>query len=92
MPVFQPSFVIADDNTVVALRFVESMNLARDSEEKVVDKLKGDVTIEIRTASGVSYVISARKQIEIIGKQYKLPDDPGDVRTAIFERWITCVN
>lgn len=92
MSVFQPSFVIAEDNTVVSLRFVESMNLARDSEEKVVDKLKGDVTLDIRTSSGATYVISARKQMEIIGKQYKLSEDPGEVRTAIFERWVTFIN
>lgn len=92
MSVFQPSFVIAEDNTVVSLRSVESMNLARDSEEQVVDKLKGDALIEIRTVSGAIYTISIRKQMDIIGKQYKLSDDPGEVRTAIFERWIAFIN
>lgn len=86
--VFQPSFVIAEDNTVVALRFIESMNLTRTDEEQVVDRLKGDSIIDIRTISGNSYVISSIKQMEIIGKQYKLPSDPGEVRTAIFERWL----
>jgi len=92
MSVFQPSFVIAEDNTVVSLRSVESMNLARDSEEQVVDKLKGDALIEIRTMSGAIYTISMRKQMDIIGKQYKLSDDPGEVRTAVFERWVAFIN
>jgi hypothetical protein len=92
MSVFQPSFVIAEDNTVVSLRSVESMNLARDGEEQVVDRLKGDVFIEIRTLSGATYTISMRKQMEILGKQYKLSDDPGEVRSAIFERWVAFIN
>lgn len=90
MAVFQPSFLVANDNTVVALKFIESMNLSRDVEEQVLDKLKDDVVLEIRTVGGVQYTVSSRHQMEIL-KQYCLSDDPIELRTAIFERWVNIV-
>lgn len=90
--VFQPSFVIAEDNTAISLRCIESLNLTRDEEDKTVDALKDDKIMVARTVSGVTYMISARKQMAIFGQQYKISTDPVSVRDAIFERWISFHN
>lgn len=41
----------------VLLKFIESIRI-RDDEDMVVDKLKGDVTLSIRTISGKEHVVS----------------------------------
>jgi hypothetical protein len=89
---YQPSFIIADDNTVVALRHIESINLSRQSDEKVVDNLKGDAVFTVKTVGGNVYEISSLLQKEILGKQYTLPSTPADIKSEIFQRWIAYIN
>jgi hypothetical protein len=90
--VFQPSFMVAEDNSAIALRHIESLNLTRDDEDRTVDALKDDKIMIARTVSGATYVISSRKQMSILSKQYNLSADPVSVRDAIFERWVSFNN
>jgi hypothetical protein len=89
---FPAPFVIADDNTVIALRYVESINMAKDHESTVMDNLKGDATLEIRTAGGVVYTISALRQKDVLSSRFKLRDTPQEIKSDIFERWVGFVN
>lgn len=92
MSVYQPSTVVADDKAVIALRFVESMNFSKDEEELVVEKLKDDVTIRIRTSSGLEYDISMQMQKKIYGSSYALSGDIKGLRNDIFERWLSLIS
>lgn len=91
MSVFQPPTIVADDKAVIALRFIESMNFSKDEEELVVERLKDDVTIHIRTASGKEYDISMQMQKKIYGSSYALSGDVKVLRTDIFERWLSLI-
>ena len=92
MSIFHAAFLIAEDNTVISIKFIESMNLAKDREEQTFDKLKDDITLDIKTVSGSEYTISIRRQKEIIGKQYNFPEDLIEIRNCIFEKWITYIS
>jgi hypothetical protein len=89
---YQPSFVIASDNTVIALLFIESMNFARDGEEQTLDKLRDDNIITVKTAGGSTYTLSARRHIEVLRGRFKFPEDPIELRDAIFERWVNIIS
>lgn len=89
---YQPSTIVADNKAVIALRFVESMNFSKDEEELVVEKLKDDVTIRIRTASGVEYEISMQMQRTVYSSSYALATDLKGLRNDIFERWLSLIS
>jgi len=89
---YQPPFVVVEDGSIVALQHIESMNLTRDGEEELVDRLKSDYLIKIDTTGGKSYVLSMNKQIEVLGKQYSISKDPKEVRDSIFNRWVRILN
>lgn len=86
--VFRPFIVVADDNTVIALKHIESMNIYREEEEKSVDALKGDVSISVRTVSGAVYMLSMRKQQKIFNTNYSVSSDVKELRDSIFDKWI----
>ena len=92
MSVFQPTTLVADDKSVVCLRYVESMNLTREDEDAVVETLKDDITIKIRTVSGMDHVISMQMQKTVYGSAFKIPSDLKDLREAIFERWVNVIS
>lgn len=89
---YQPTFVVAEDRTVIALKFVESMNLSREESDLVADKLKGDRIIHVTTSSGNSYAISMQTQIKLLKPQFSISDDPEELRSSIFERWVSFIN
>jgi hypothetical protein len=88
---YRPTFVVADTGEVIALRYIESMNLTRDGQQELFDKLKDDYLILITTVGGRTFSISVQHQIETMGKQYSLDKDPLVVRDAIFEKWLRII-
>lgn len=92
MAVFQPVVVATADGTLVSLRRIESMNFVRDEQEKIVDALKADCSIAIVTDSGREYQISMLRQIEVFAKGYNVSKDVQELRTAIFERWLSFIS
>lgn len=89
---YQPSTVVADNKAVIALRYIESMNFSKDEEELVIEKLKDDVTIRIRTTSGVECEISMQMQKSVYGSSCALASDPKGLRNDIFERWLSLIS
>lgn len=87
MSVYQPVMVVADDGTVISLKYVESMNFIRTDEEQTVDKLRDDCAIDIITISGQRYQISMTMQQDTFGEKYNVPTEPQELRAAIYERW-----
>lgn len=79
---------MADTGEVIALRYVESMNLTRDGQQQLFDTIRDDYLINIETVGGKSYNISVRKQLETMGESHDLEKDPLKLRDAIFGRWI----
>ena len=85
--------IYVDGGEIVSLRHIESISFGKDSEEVVIDKLKNDVTIRLRTVSGAEYTASA---INAYRKIHKLDGDlgpikqggPAEIAESIYERWI----
>jgi hypothetical protein len=57
MPLHGVTALVAISGETVLLKFVESI-LVRQEDDLVVDKLKGDVVLELRTISGKEYLVS----------------------------------
>jgi hypothetical protein len=66
---------------VVLLKFIESMHF-RKGEDATVDKLKGDLTLSIRTISGKEYVVSLTTV-----QRHDMGPDIVSLAEAIFEKW-----
>ncbi len=64
MTEYRPAFVVANTGEVIALRYIESMNLTRDGQEKLFDILKDDYLILVTTVGGNSYSISIRLKLQ----------------------------
>lgn len=92
MAVYQPVMVVSDDGTVISLRSIESMNFVRTNEDETVDKLRDDCAVVIVTKSGRQYEISMKRQVTAFGKGYSLSKDAIELRTAIFERWVSFIS
>ncbi len=89
---FWPTFIVADTGEVIALRYVESMNLTRDGQQELFDTIKGDYLILIETTGGKSYSISMQNQIDNIGSKYDLEKDLLVLRDSIFGKWLEILN
>ena len=88
--VFRPSLLVTADNTLLALRYVESVGSLKSDEDLIVNKLKNDITIPVVMQSGKEYLISIRKQIETFEKQ-GIPSILEDAHSAILSRWIQLI-
>ncbi len=92
MSVYQPSTLVTADKSIVALRHIESITFLQDQEEMVVDKLRGDVTIKVRTISGMESIISMQEQRSVYGNGYKITEDMKQLREDIFDRWLSLIS
>ena len=82
--------VHTDTGEIIALRHVESFLFGKDSEDEIINKLKGDVVIEVRTISGFEYRIYALKAYaKIQGLKDPLKNGAAElIAQAIYDRWI----
>ena len=75
--------VITATGEVIPFKFIESMRI-RNEESEIVDKLKGDVSIEIRTLSGKEYTISTNNVHQNLGGTAT----GKNLAQSIFDKWI----
>ena len=89
---FSPAAVVTSDDTWILLKHIESLSVILDENEyRVIDRLKDDLRLLIRTVSGKEYVISMRYQMSIFDKQNP-PDSQYKYRDCIVQRWINLGN
>jgi len=75
--------IVSDDWEYILFNHIESMNKQRDAEEEIVDKLKDDLVIKVRTVSGKEYDMSVRLLMDRLAVKYEL-DEMWDI---IFDNW-----
>ena len=75
----------AVDGEVILLKFVESMSNVNNDEDLVVDKLKGDVCLKIRTVSGKSYTVSMNRLWHAIGGGTIMGKE---LAQSVYEKWL----
>lgn len=88
---YRPQTLIADDGTIVALRYVESIGQVSKEEDAVVDKLKDDLTFLVTTVSGFNHTISVKRLVNAYNKECTFDDDMHDIYLAILDRWINLI-
>ncbi len=87
-----PLALVTADNTYILLKFIESIGDAPlDDNLLLIDKLKSDVRILVRTISGKGYVISMRHQMSALAS-HNPPNDEYEYRDCIIKRWIDLGN
>ena len=72
---------------VVALKFVESMKYMEDQESEVINALKGDVILNIRTISGAEYSVSMLSLKNLLPFKDNI-ESLEALRDAVYNRWI----
>lgn len=83
IPRFNGDFLVYE-NSAIALKFIESMGYSNDREELIIDCLRDDKFLSIRTVSGNDYIVSVRKQLV----EWQLKDNTiNDWQEAIFNAW-----
>jgi hypothetical protein len=88
MASYAPAFVISN-GTLIGLPFIESIDLgARGDEDAVIDRLKGDLRFNIKTASGKEYTLSMLQHIGSL-TEYSIPTDVKELGQAIVDKWST---
>lgn len=75
----------AVDGEVILLKFIESMCDVDNDEDMVIDKLKGDVCLRIRTLSGKDYIVSMNKLWKSINGGSMVGKD---LAQAVYEKWL----
>lgn len=89
---FQPNFVIAEDNTLIALKFIAALKYQDDSgEEMVFDRLNNDRKLVVITCYGESYKISMKTQLEKFNGKYKVEQDIDNLSLSIYLKWLTFI-
>lgn len=89
---FIPLALVTADNTYILLKFIESIGEPpANSELLLIDKLKSDIRISVRTISGKDYVISIRHQMSTF-VSHNPPSDEFEYRDSIIKRWIEIGN
>ena len=82
--IYRFNAVKCDDETVVALKFIESMKHVSSDDQKLLDKLKDDSVLYVTMISGKEYPISMRRLMNHLNVRVFSPDE---VRKGIYERW-----
>ena len=69
---------------IVLLKFIESIQV-REDEELIVDKLKGDVVLSVRTISGKEHLVSMKTLWETLGGGTL---HGKELAIAVCEKWL----
>lgn len=91
MAIFQPSFVVADDDTLVSLKFVAEMRLRQPESEEVCERLRADASLFVTMSYGKVYTISMKKQIDTFSNSYKISTDVDELKISIYEKWLNFI-
>ena len=82
--------LVSTDNTFVLLKYIESIREV-SIDDQVVDRLKDDITLAIKTVSGTEYIISMSTQIEIY-KDHGATNSKVEMRNNIVDQWLRIAN
>jgi len=88
MATYPRDFIRATSGIVVHLRFVESVVYKRrlaEQEEQVVDILKGNTILIMRSISGVDHEICIEN---ILSEEEDTESTPQEMANAICARWV----
>lgn len=88
MAVYRADVVYTETSEVVHFKFIESITIRDDkgpSDDLVIDKLKGDTVLLIRTVSGAEYSISINCIKRVLSLSTCSTDE---LVSAVFERWV----
>jgi hypothetical protein len=69
----------------VHLKFIESFREIKSEEDEIIDKLKGDIGVIIRTVSGAEYILSMNSIKMVVGDKVTY----NEAFNALSERWST---
>ena len=69
------------------LKFIESLKFDLPEDSEIVDKLRGDTTLFIRTTSGYEYEISILQVAEV----FNLDMPNADIASALLEKWVRAI-
>jgi len=84
MSLYGDHSIYTDEGEIIPFKFIESMRFHGTTEDATVDKLKGDVSVSIRTISGKEYTISMIALHNTIGGTVS-----GNILArAIYDKWI----
>lgn len=90
--VFQPDFVVAEDSTLVALKYISEFSYKpEDDMEHTKDLLAGDPCIFVTVVHGKKYKISMLRQIDIFSGKFKISTDVDELRLSIYEKWLNFI-
>jgi hypothetical protein len=84
MSVYSGHSIMTVEGDLVLLKFVESIHV-RDDDDLVIDKLKGDVVLSIRTISGKEHTASMKSVWESLGGGSL---HGKDLAIAVCEKWL----
>lgn len=84
MSVYNSHSIVTVEGDIVLLKFIESVRV-REDEELIVDKLKGDVTLMVRTISGREHLVSMKTLWESVGGGSL---HGKDLAVAVCEKWL----
>jgi hypothetical protein len=84
MPIFNGHSIVTTSGDIVLLKFIESIRYSYEDNDVIVDKLKGDVCISVRTVSGKECIVSMNEVHATTGGSTK----GRDLASAIFEKWM----
>ncbi len=76
--------IFAEEGDIIPFKFIESMRFIGLPEDETVDKLKGDVSVSIRTISGKEYTISMNALQKAVGGRV----GGNDLARAIYDKWL----
>lgn len=84
MATFHGHAVPTVEGPVVLLKFIESI-CPRHEDDEIIDKLKGDIVLSIRTISGAEYDVSMNV---VHNSTYGLGDTSNEeLAIAVVEKW-----
>lgn len=85
--VFRPSSIVAEDGTIISLRYVESVSQLSKDEDAVMDKLKDDLTFTVTTVSGYKHTISIKRLVRAYRNEIQFSENMYETYLSVLSRW-----
>jgi len=84
MSVFHGHSLVSIKEEIILLKFIESMCFLQE-EDALVDKLKGDISLVVRTISGREHIVSMNTVQKCVGDATFTNKE---LAYAILEKWL----
>lgn len=79
--------VITTSGYYLPLKFIESLKIDLPEDSEIIDKLRGDITLFVRTISGYEYEVSILQLAEV----FNLDSPNADIASALLEKWVRAI-